>query len=80
MLTECRVETKYPSQSVTDRFTQHVKDVHECVDREAIRGRHYSRYDSLQLVLDTQHLSYHTVLKKRCEREFRHDHDMEEDM
>jgi hypothetical protein len=74
------VETKYPSQSITARFTQHIKDVQEYIDREAVRGRLYSRYDSLQLVLDSLHPSYHTKLKQQCEREFRHDHDMEEDL
>jgi hypothetical protein len=79
-LTERRVDTKYPSQSITARFTQHVTDVQEHIDREAVRGRLYSRYDSLQLVLDTLHPSYHMKLKQRCEQDFRHDHDMEEDL
>jgi hypothetical protein len=79
-LTERRVETKYPSHSVTARFTQHAKDVQEYIDREAVRGRLYSRYDSLQLVIATLHLSYHMKLKQLCERELRHDHSMEEDL
>jgi hypothetical protein len=68
-LTERRVETKYPSQYVTACFTQHAKDVQVYIDREAIRGRLYSWYDSLQLVLDKLHPSYHMKLKQQCERE-----------
>jgi hypothetical protein len=79
-MTERRVEMKYPSQSITAQFTQHVKDTHEYIDREDFHGQNYSSYYSLQLVLDTLHATYHLAIKQRCEREFHHNHDMDDEL
>jgi hypothetical protein len=45
---------------------------------EETRGRIYSKYEALQLVIDTLHPSYHMDLKFRAEKEFDQTHDLED--
>lgn len=46
--------------------------------REETRGRAYTKYEALQLVLDTLHPTYHLDLKFRAEKEFGQAHDFDE--
>jgi hypothetical protein len=41
-LTDQIVEVKYPSQTVSMRFGEHVKLVQQYIDRESMRGRYYT--------------------------------------
>jgi hypothetical protein len=52
--------------------------VQEYIDHEAVCGRLYNRYASLQLVMVTLHATYHLALNQQCEREFHHNHDMDD--
>jgi hypothetical protein len=77
-LTEKKVETKIPSQGITTRFGHHVRAIQEHLFREDTRGRMYTKYEALQLVLDTLHPVYHLELKFRSEKEFGQGHDYED--
>jgi hypothetical protein len=46
--------------------------------REEARGCIYYKYESLKLVLDTLHPSYHMDLKFRAEKEIAQTHDLED--
>jgi hypothetical protein len=74
-LTEQIVEVKYMSQTVSMRFGEHVKLVQQYIDREDMRGRTYTQYEGLQLVLRTLHVNYRVALTKRVADEFGVAHD-----
>jgi hypothetical protein len=61
-LTEERVEVKVPTQGVFDSFASHIKNSRQIIGNEAIRGRIYSRYEGLQLVLGTLHPKFESSL------------------
>jgi hypothetical protein len=67
-LTDKKVETKIPAQSVGTQFGHHVRAVQDHLFREETRGRIYSKYEALQLVIDTPHPAYHLDLKSRAEK------------
>jgi hypothetical protein len=73
-LTDKKVETKIPAQSVGTRFGRHVCAVQDHLFREETRGRIYSKYEALQLVIDTLHPAYHLDLKFGAEKEFDQTH------
>jgi hypothetical protein len=60
-LTEKKVETKILTQSVVMRFGHHIRAIQEHLFREETRGCTYSKYEALQLVMDTLHPSYHRI-------------------
>jgi hypothetical protein len=62
-LTDRRVETKIPTQAISVRFGHHVRAIQDHLFREETRGRTYSKYEALQLVLDTLHPTFHLDLK-----------------
>jgi hypothetical protein len=57
------------------RFGEHVKLVQQYIDREDMRGRTYTQYEGLQLVLRTLHVNYRVALTKRVADEFGVAHD-----
>jgi hypothetical protein len=69
-ITEKKVDTNIPSQGITTRFGHHVRTIQEHLFPEDTRGRVYSKYEALQLVLNTLHPVYHLELKLRSEKEF----------
>jgi hypothetical protein len=77
-LTDKKVETKIPAQSIGTRFGHHVRAVQDHLFREETRGRIYSKYEALQLVIDTLHPAYHLDLKFRAEKEFDQTQDLED--
>jgi hypothetical protein len=77
-LTDKKVETNIPAQSIGTRFGHHVRAVQDHLFREETRGRIYSKYEALQLVIDTLHPSYHLNQKFRTEKEFHQKHDLED--
>jgi hypothetical protein len=79
-LTDKKVETKIPAQSIGTLFGHHVRAVQDHLFREETRGRIYSKYEALQLVIDTLHPSYHLDLKFRAEKEFDQTHDLEDNI
>jgi hypothetical protein len=60
-LTEKKVETQIPTQSVGMRFGHHIRAIQRHLFREETR-RTYSKYEALQLVMETLHPSYHLEL------------------
>jgi hypothetical protein len=77
-LTEKKVETRIPAQSISTRFGHHVRAIQDHLYREETRGRAYTKYEALQLVLDTLHPTYHFDLKFRAEKEFGQAHDFDD--
>jgi hypothetical protein len=55
-----------------------VRAIQEHFFHEDIRVRVYSKYEALQLVLDTLHPTFHLDLKFRSEKEFGQGHDYED--
>jgi hypothetical protein len=60
------------------RFGHHFRAIQEHLFREYTHGRTYSKYEALQLVLDTLHRSYRLDLKFRAEKEFGQARDFKE--
>jgi hypothetical protein len=77
-LTDRKVETKIPTQSISMRFGHHIRAIQDHLFREETRGRTYSKYEALQLVLDTLHPSFHMDLKFRAKKEFGQAHDFDD--
>jgi hypothetical protein len=77
-LTEKKVDTKIPAQSISVRFRYHVHAIQDHLFLEETRGRTYSKYEALQLVIDTLHPAYHLDLKMQAEKEFGQAYDFEE--
>jgi hypothetical protein len=75
---EKKIETKTPSQSISTLFGHHDRAIQGHLFREETRGRTYSKYEALQLVLETLHPLYHLDLKFRAEKEFDQSHHFEE--
>jgi hypothetical protein len=67
-LTDKKVETKIPAQSIGTRFGHPVRDVQDHLFREETRGRIYSKYKAPQLVLNTLHPSYNLDINFRAEK------------
>jgi hypothetical protein len=74
-LTDEKVEVKIPTQGVTDSFASHVKNIRRTIENEAIRGRGYTRYEGLQLVLGTLHPKFEPSLRHKSEMAFENHHD-----
>jgi hypothetical protein len=77
-ITDRKVETHIPAHSIGTRFGHHVRAVQDNLFQEETRGRIYSKYKSLQLVLDSLHPLCHLDLKFRAEKEFDHIHELED--
>jgi hypothetical protein len=69
------MEVKYPSQTVTMRFGEHVKLVQQYMDHESMRGRYYTCYEALQVVLQFLHINFCVDLTNRVAEEFGVAHD-----
>jgi hypothetical protein len=54
-LNDTKVATKIPCQGISDTFANHVKNIRSTIENTAIRGRVYTRYKVLELVLGTLH-------------------------
>jgi hypothetical protein len=67
---EKKVATKIPAQSISMQFGHHNRAIQDHLFREETRGRIYSKYKALQLVIDVLHPEYHLDLKFRAEKEF----------
>jgi hypothetical protein len=76
-LTEKKVETRILAQSISTHFGHHVRAIQDHLYREETCGRAYTKYETLQLVLDTLHPTYHLDLKFRAEKEFGQAHDLD---
>jgi hypothetical protein len=74
-LTGTKVETKIPCQGISDTFAHHVKNIRNTIENEAIRGRVYSRYEGLDLVIGTLHPKYEAALRHKTEMAFYVTHD-----
>jgi hypothetical protein len=74
-LTNQIIEIKYPPQNITMRFGEHVKFVEQYMDHESMRGRHYTRYEALQVVLCSLHINFRVALTERSIEEFGGAHD-----
>jgi hypothetical protein len=68
-LTERKVETKIPSQGISTHGRSHIREIKEHITREETRGRHFTKYEALQLSLDTLHLSFYVSLSQVPDRE-----------
>jgi hypothetical protein len=73
--TDTKVETKIPCQGISDTFAHHVKNIRNTIENEAIRGRVYSRYEGLELVIGTLHPKYEAALGHKTEMAFDVTHD-----
>jgi hypothetical protein len=75
-LTEKKVETRIPAQSISTHFGHHVRAIKDHLYRET-RGRAYTKYEALQLVFDTLHPTGNLDLKFRAEKEFGQSNDFD---
>jgi hypothetical protein len=79
-LIEKKVETKIPVQTISMRFGHHICAIQEHLFWEETGVHTYSKYEALQLVLDTIHPSYHLGLKFCAEKEFGQAHNVNDNI